>query len=84
MAKTTEKLSTLLDTHSHSKMEEQRTRNLNVLQRQFPGVCGRLSDVVKPTDSKYNVAVSTVRRRRRRRRRRSHEWARRAGGDTTR
>lgn len=61
MAAANEKLSTLMDTRLNSSLEEKKQRNLDLLQRQFRGVCGRLCDIVKPTQRKYNLAVSTVR-----------------------
>jgi len=61
MAATNEKLSKLMDTRLSSSREEKKQRNLELLQRQFHGVHGRLGDLVKPTQRKYNLAVSTVR-----------------------
>ena len=61
MAAANEKLSTLIDTRHNSSHEAKKQRNLELLQRQFRGVCGRLGDLVKPTQRKYNLAVSTVR-----------------------
>ncbi len=61
IAAANEKLSALTDARASSSHEEKKQRNLELLQRQFRGVCGRLADLVRPTHRKYNLAVSTVR-----------------------
>jgi structural maintenance of chromosome 1 len=61
IAAANEKLSALMDTRASSSHEEKKQRNLELLQRQFRGVCGRLADLVRPTQRRYNLAVSTVR-----------------------
>lgn len=60
MDSTNQKLSSLMDTQLNASVEDKKQRNLELLQRQFPGVFGRLSDLVKPKQRKYNLAVSTV------------------------
>ncbi|KAJ3142646.1 Structural maintenance of chromosomes protein 1 [Physocladia obscura] len=60
LAEIQEKLSQARADRSESERDLKNRENLEALKRIFPGVHGRLVDLCKPTQRKYDVAVATI------------------------